>query len=189
MKQWKSFLSSSSNKHKLIQFFVNKWKPKANQSIGSKALFVTFHKICLRFSAEGFTEEPALQSNEKETDTRMLPSLNFKTTRWGNPDLIVHTLHTDWRKSRIKWLLVSKWTDHKKGLKFVKMPPAWCQLWEFFSCNGGIWVDKVWDSLTFESIKSCTNKFFIEIFFFCTTKNLTNFQTATAWFLSCLTTY
>ena len=71
IQQWRKFLSSSPNKANLIRF--KDWKtPYLRGKLNGKQLYVASEETCLRITNEQRGEVASLQSNQEETDTRII---------------------------------------------------------------------------------------------------------------------
>ena len=93
IKQWQTFLSSSSNKTALINFLVLLWRESNyDDLLENKLLYVSFESVCFQYNGV-WNEFPVLYNDNEEADTRML--LHAKDANENNYDkIVIHTPDT-----------------------------------------------------------------------------------------------
>ena len=74
--QWNLLLSSNSNKNKLMQFIVNKWK-SVDDLLGNIKLYVTYLQEVLRITQNTTKKTHELTSNHQEADKRILLHIQY----------------------------------------------------------------------------------------------------------------
>jgi len=73
VRQWRNFLSRTTNKTSLIAFIVSEWKSRQHrENLGEKILHVTIGEVCLKITSEECVQVPCLQCNQEEADGRLL---------------------------------------------------------------------------------------------------------------------
>ena len=93
IKQWNLLVSSNSNKNKLTQFIVNKWKSLGNL-FGNIELYATYLQEVFRITQNTTEKIHELTSNHQEIDTRILlyarhASLSYEEIVFSTPDTYV----------------------------------------------------------------------------------------------------
>ena len=76
IKQWNLLLSSNSNKNKLTQFIVNKWKSLGNL-FGNTELYATYLQEVFRITQNTTEKIHELTSNHQEVDTGFFFTLDM----------------------------------------------------------------------------------------------------------------
>ena len=73
VKQWRRFLTQTSNKSSLIEFLAKEWqKQKYKDRLRDKTLFVTSAEKCWKITSSHVDDVPALSSQHEEADGHLL---------------------------------------------------------------------------------------------------------------------
>ena len=73
VRQWRTFLSSITNKTSLITFIVSEWrKARCREKLQEKVFYVTVDDKCYRITSQGSVAVPALQCRQEVADGRLL---------------------------------------------------------------------------------------------------------------------
>ena len=73
VRQWRAFLSQTSNKANLIEFLVRMWRQEQYRcKLGNKLMYVTVGDECFVITKDGSEEVEDLKSTQEEADGRLL---------------------------------------------------------------------------------------------------------------------